>query len=103
MSKANVFTLEDLIDQGYTPEQIVQLIADIEAARNKQANTQKKAEAKKNLVAMWYAYCDTVGVPNDEDGLKFRNDILEVIIASADAVASEDVDGFLNAIMKFAR
>ena len=32
MSKANVFTLEDLIDQGYTPEQIVQLIADIEAA-----------------------------------------------------------------------
>lgn len=100
MSKANLFTLEDLIDQGYTQEQIVQLIADIEAARNKQANAQKKAEAKKNLLAMWSAYCDVVGVPNDEEGLKFRNDMIEVIIASADAVVSEDIDGFLNTIMK---
>ena len=121
MVKANVLTLQDLVEQGYTPTQIVNLIAGIQEAQEKskaEAEAKRQAElkaqeeakrkakveaAKKTLIAAWYAYCDTVGVGTDARDIKFRNDMINTAIETANIAADpteENLENWLTGLLK---
>ena len=113
MSKANILTLQDLVEQGYTAEQIINLVSTIQAADKKakaEAEAKRQAEikareeakrkakieaAEKNLAAAWFAYCDTVGVGTNPEDMKFRNDLINLCTSSA-KVAGDPSEDTLN-------
>ena len=113
MKNTGALTLQDLVDQGYTPTQIVNLIAGIQEAEEKrQAELKAKEEAqrkasvetaKKTLIASWFAYCDTVGVGSSKpEDMKFRNDLINLAITSADVAGNpseENVETFLTSLL----
>lgn len=113
MSKANILTLQDLIEQGYTADQIINLVSSIQAADKKakeEAEAKRQAEikareeakrqakiaaAEKNLAAAWFAYCDAVGVGTGAEDIKFRNDLMNLCTSSA-KVAGDPSEDTLN-------
>ena len=123
MSKANILTLQDLIEQGYTADQIINLVSSIQAADKKakeEAEAKRQAEikareeakrkakieaAEKNLAAAWFAYCDTVGVGTKPEDMKFRNDLMNLCTSSAKVAGdpSEDtLDHFITTMVNLA-
>ena len=120
MSKASVLTLQDLVEQGYTSDQIINLVSSIQAAEKKakaEAEAKRQAElktkeeaakkakleaAEKNFAAAFFAYCDLAGVPTDKEGIKFRNDLINLCTSSAKVAGNpseETVEGFINTMV----
>lgn len=125
MKNTGALTLQDLVDQGYTPTQITNLIAGIQEAQAKanaeakrraeeeakrQAELQKQAKlesARKTLAAAWYAYCDAAGVGTEPRDMKFRNDMLNAFTDTADLAGNpnpveEDVENWLARMLGLA-
>lgn len=121
MKNTGALTLQDLVNQGYTATQITNLIADIQEAQEKskaEAEAKRQAElkaqeeakrktkveaAKKTLIAAWYAYCDTVGVGTDARDIKFRNDMINTAIETANIAADpteENIESWLTGLLK---